>query len=386
MSDRDEGMTASPETERVAAWNDGPQTGALGKLLRDARAERGLELADVAELTHVRSEYLRALEEGRYEDLPEDVYTRNFVRLFAQATGLDVDSTLETYTRERRSAVGMTTLEESLDRDRRGVAPPPMPRGPRTGLGTLLPTVLLVLIVVLLALWGYNSLFDRPAGKVASSEAGNPTAAVTPQNAPAPGAASAGSLDAPTAGSLDAPAGTVGNSVEDRTVRVTIASEPAGAKVSIDGYALPGVTPITDAPVTAREGRVVSVTLDGFQPIEQTVDLRTDQALDYRLVPIQAASTASTSDTAQAAAAVGAGKIGINITEASWLEVYQSTERNSGTRLVYTTAEPGTHYTFDLPVFIHVGNAAGVHIILDGQDRGPLGSAGAVLSRAFPKP
>ena len=132
-----------------------------------------------------------------------------------------------------------------------------MPRGPRTGLGTLLPTVLLVLIVVLLALWGYNSLFDRSASKVAGATTGNPAAAVTPESTAAADATSApaGSLAAPAAGSLDAPAGTVGNSVEDRTVKVSIASEPAGAKVSIDGYALPGVTPITDAPVTAREGR-----------------------------------------------------------------------------------------------------------------------------------
>ncbi len=115
MSDPDLGHAAG--ANHGADPSSSHRGGSLGELLRQARDERGLELSDIAELTHVRREYLRALEEGRFEDLPEDVYTKNFVRLYAQAAGLDVDTTLETYTRERRSAVGMTTLEESLDRD-----------------------------------------------------------------------------------------------------------------------------------------------------------------------------------------------------------------------------------------------------------------------------
>ena len=396
------GAPANAGPAAPGAWGSPPTGGALGVALREARAERALDLADVAELTHVRSEYLRALEDGRYEDLPEDVYTRNFVRLFAQATGLDVDSTLETYTRERRSAVGMTTLEESLDRDRRGETPPPPRRGAASGLGTLLPTVLLVLVVVLLALWGYNSLFDRPAVRTAagttpaargpdasgagSAAAGDQAGAAAPAAgslaAPAATDAAAG---APAAGSLAAPAGTVGSTVEDRTVLVSIATTPPGARVTIDGYALPGVSPIVNAPVTARDGRVVHVTLDGYQDVERTVDLRSDQALTFAMQPVAAPSSGAVAADG-AGTAVGSGQIGIEITEASWLEVYQSTARNTGTRLVYTTAEPGAHYVFDLPVFIHVGNAAGVHVILNGQDRGALGSSGAVLSRAYPGP
>src|SRR5690606_16743378 len=83
----------------------------LADLLRSARESRGLSLADVAELTHVRQEYLRALEEGRYGDLPEDVYARNFVRLFAQAVGVDVERAMSAYQLERKQAGGLTTLE-----------------------------------------------------------------------------------------------------------------------------------------------------------------------------------------------------------------------------------------------------------------------------------
>ena len=83
---------------------------------------------------------------------------------------------------------------------------------------------------------------------------------------------------------------------------------------------------------------------------------------------------------------VGPNQIGINITARTWLEVYQSTTRNQGNRLVYATVDAGQHYVFDLPVYLHVGNAAGVDVVLRGQDLGAMGSPGAVVSRAFPAP
>ena len=76
-------------------------TRSLGQTLRDARLDRGLELKDVASRTRVRSQYLLALEEGNYEALPENVYTRNFIRLYAQALDLDAAALLEQYNSER---------------------------------------------------------------------------------------------------------------------------------------------------------------------------------------------------------------------------------------------------------------------------------------------
>lgn len=364
----------------------------LGAMLVGAREAKGLELSDVAELTHVRKEYLKALEDGRYDDLPEDVYTRNFVRLYAQAVSLDVDRVLETYVHERRRAVGMSTLEQRLDQERRG-EPPPAPRG---GLpfGPLLPTLLLVAVVVALAVWGFNSLLFRPTRTVTERNAPAPTVRVAPDDAGAVATGAAGdtagdaaapdtSLAAPVGTpSADAPAGVVGDAVESRTVRVSITTTPPGATVTIDGFALPGTTPIRDAPVTARDGRVVRATLDGYRPAEQQVDLRQDRTVALTLEPLAAAPAAG-ADASQAST-VGAGQIGIDITERTWLEVYASTQRNQGQRLVYATVDPGTSYVFDLPVYLHVGNAAGVDIVLDGKDQGPMGSSGAVVSRAYP--
>ena len=76
-------------------------TSKVGQLLQEARRQRGLEIKDIAASTHVRSEYLTALEEGRFSELPENVYTRNFLRLYAEAVGLDEQEVLEHYSMER---------------------------------------------------------------------------------------------------------------------------------------------------------------------------------------------------------------------------------------------------------------------------------------------
>ena len=46
----------------------------LGELLRSTRKRKNLTLDQAEEETKVRTRYLEALEEGRYEVLPESVY------------------------------------------------------------------------------------------------------------------------------------------------------------------------------------------------------------------------------------------------------------------------------------------------------------------------
>ena len=365
---------------------------ALGEQLREARERAGLDLSDLAEVTHVRRIYLVALEEGRYADLPENVYARNFVRLYANAVGLAPDPLLERYARERQQALGHTAFEQRLERDRddaRQVIAMPSggtranrrARAPAWLAGPVLPTLALVVVVVGLAVWGFNGLFanglgrDAPAGRAAAP--GTPTepaaTATAERSDTIPGA------EAPTT----TPAGTPGAAAADAAtasqVRVSIVTDPPGASVSIDGFPVPGVTPLQDVPVTAREGRVVRVELDGFEPSEVRADLRQDADLTLALTALTDADPAGP-------AVVGAeGSLTITVTDTAWLEIYRSTARNEGERLVYTTAQPGASYRFDPPLFVYTGNAAGVRLNLDGQDLGPMGSPGAVLGRAFPE-
>jgi len=69
----------------------------LGSSLREARARRGLELAQVAAETRIRARYLQALEEERFELLPGSVYAKGFLRAYADYLGLDSQRYVDEY-------------------------------------------------------------------------------------------------------------------------------------------------------------------------------------------------------------------------------------------------------------------------------------------------
>ncbi len=61
----------------------------LGSTLREARVRRGIELAQVAAETRIRTRYLQALEDERFELLPGSAYAKGFLRAYADYLGLD---------------------------------------------------------------------------------------------------------------------------------------------------------------------------------------------------------------------------------------------------------------------------------------------------------
>lgn len=61
----------------------------IGSSLREARERRGLSYADVELGTKVRSRYIKALEDERFDILPGPTYTKGFLRAYADYLGLD---------------------------------------------------------------------------------------------------------------------------------------------------------------------------------------------------------------------------------------------------------------------------------------------------------
>ena len=69
----------------------------FGSYLKHERELRGVPLDDIAESTKISVRFLRALEEGRFEDLPGDVFIKGFIRSYGQAIGSNVDELLAAY-------------------------------------------------------------------------------------------------------------------------------------------------------------------------------------------------------------------------------------------------------------------------------------------------
>lgn len=65
------------------------QLSAVGAYLRQVRQEQGLSLDLVANQVFIRPALLKALEEGREDELPEPVFVQGFIRRYAEALGLD---------------------------------------------------------------------------------------------------------------------------------------------------------------------------------------------------------------------------------------------------------------------------------------------------------
>src|SRR2546422_6950397 len=69
----------------------------LGSSLRETRVRRGVELAQVAAETRIRSRYLQALEDERFELLPGEAYAKGFLRTYADFLGLEGERFVDEY-------------------------------------------------------------------------------------------------------------------------------------------------------------------------------------------------------------------------------------------------------------------------------------------------
>jgi cytoskeletal protein RodZ len=69
----------------------------LGETLRQARLDKGVSLADAARDTRIRRSYLEALEGEDAAALPPPVYTRGFLRTYADYLGLNAQAMVDLY-------------------------------------------------------------------------------------------------------------------------------------------------------------------------------------------------------------------------------------------------------------------------------------------------
>ena len=81
--------------------------------LRLARMARGLTIESLAERSGVRAEWLRAIDAGRFSDLPPGIYARSAMRAYAAALNLNVNEIL------RLSSALLPSVEDPIDAMRR---------------------------------------------------------------------------------------------------------------------------------------------------------------------------------------------------------------------------------------------------------------------------
>ena len=77
----------------------------LGDTLREAREKQGLTYKDIEKGTSIRALYIEYIEKGEYDELPGDVYTKGFIRSYANFLKLDANALVQAFTAERHKGV-----------------------------------------------------------------------------------------------------------------------------------------------------------------------------------------------------------------------------------------------------------------------------------------
>jgi len=86
------------------------ETLTLGEKLKKIRSERRIGLTDISRFTKIQLKYLEDIEEGHYEKLPSDVYVKGFLKSYAKFLGVNGDSLIRLYQKERG-------IKRSLDKN-----------------------------------------------------------------------------------------------------------------------------------------------------------------------------------------------------------------------------------------------------------------------------
>jgi len=204
----------------------------LGEKLRQAREERGISIADVAEQTRISPHYLEAIENDDYRTLPGGIFNKGFVKSYAKHVGIDEQEALQDYSRLQAPVMGQdaepevkTYKPEVLTDDHASAS-----RLPR-----IIGAVILLALITGGILFGLNYLNkeqDRAASPTptpaSESNSNSPAASPTPESA------------APTMGSIK---------VEFKAV-----SEPVSLSATNDGKLSSSiVTPTTAATFEPKE-------------------------------------------------------------------------------------------------------------------------------------
>lgn len=69
----------------------------IGEFFKQVRETKGLTIEEVASKTRIRTDFVKALEEGNFAKLPDQVFARGFVRSYARSLGLDEEDAIHRF-------------------------------------------------------------------------------------------------------------------------------------------------------------------------------------------------------------------------------------------------------------------------------------------------
>jgi cytoskeleton protein RodZ len=317
-----------------------PGTGIGGRLVK-AREAQGLTLAVVANKLRLSAATLQAIESNRYEDLPEPIFVRGYLRAYTRLLGMDTEAFVAEYDRVAGSPGPVLMPTPKVRRQA-------TPRSPYI-LGTA--ALIVVVMVVLFGSWWYSrQKHDVPAQfHIGSSEAEQTTSAapVLPPSqidSPKPGG------PGPTlALSPDIPPQSLASGAADERV-AAVESEPQPGK-TLDA-AEPALPRVGESPVTTNADAAVQQ-----RDVETTVEPAVSD------LPIAPLASEHGRIVRASRAPMGEDVLVIKANDESWAEVVDA----NGYQLLYFLLRPGMVHRLQgqAPFRVFLGNAPAVDLSLN---------------------
>lgn len=251
---------APPEGE-VAAGGDGAPgvspassqqiLNEIGLQLRERREMLSLSLDEIERHTHLRARYMKALENGDFDELPSTVQTRGMLNNYAGFLDLDVDAILLRFADALQARHRERYPEKPAGRRQAPTVPERLPLLRGFIAGDLVFGVGMILLLIVFAIWGITRVIAAQSGpeQIDDGESGpsisealigtplvvTPTeiAVIPVEDTPLP-AAPEGTLTVPT------PAANLAVQVNLVVLERTYLRVLVDGEVVFDGRALPG--------------------------------------------------------------------------------------------------------------------------------------------------
>lgn len=322
----------------------------LGEMFQAARENAGLSLEEVNEKTKISLYVLESLERGEGDRLPHPVYTKGFIRSYAELLGLDKDMAVQEYL----DAVGpLDDLEMETGHPELNV------RRRRGGKNGKLWLILLVLAVLAAGVWLVVSHVSREIEPVAPVALEDNTTLLDQEgemqeegmqdNGAGANETLQGEFPAPADGSLETP----------EPADVSQGASPASDSLSGDEPAEPvsrGETSLSDQDAS----RDLQETAMDQAPSE--TPLATAPA-----APSQEVVAAATPSREEVSDAPRAHMLRIEATHECWMRAVA--DGDTAPHKIVRLLEPGqsASLSFDQKVDLRLGNAGGVRLFVDDE-------------------
>jgi cytoskeleton protein RodZ len=331
----------------------------LGAMLREMRLALKRDIDDVAEELRVRPGFLRAIEEGRFSDLPGTTYALGFVRAYADALGLDANEAARRY----KAATGGGTPQPNL------VLPAPVASGG-------LPTGAVLFAAALLAVLAYGGWYalstqGRDPGAMVAALPGQIASAVRDTlparliDKPSEGAAPSASRPPPAAtSSPNVPAAEVSLAVRNAPMPDTAAAQEAETTEAVDED--------EDTPPPPPE-QVVSETPP---PVTAMPAGQPPRPAPSPAAALPSSQQAALPASPQSSVSASSHRIVLVARTDSWVELRDSTGAPVYSRVLRKDER------YEVPdkdgLVMMTGNAGGLEVLVDGHAAPALGAVGVV--------